>query len=207
MPISEANAALDTILADYQRYHAVLVVVASIFLAAVVLLLIVCWRSLRSARRDPSGRTRRQTWTYASFIVACVLVGLFLAVVIAANISTVVDPQRGFAGVDQSGEALTTWLASGSAAIPADVQELIDARLAWQRPKAIIVTLLLVATVVGSTAIWRRWIAHAYRSRAANAALLLSGVATAVLAVLLMLMVMGNVQASMAPVALTLVFG
>ena len=207
MSASGANAALDTILADYQRYHVVLVVVASIFLAAVMLLLVVCWRSLRAARRDPTGRTRRVAWAYASFIVACGLVGLFLAVVIAANISTVLDPQRGFAGVDQSGEALTSWVASGSAAIPADVQELIDARLAWQRPKAIIVTLLLVATVVGSVAIWRRWISHAYASRGANVALLASGVLTVAIALLLMLMVMGNVQASMAPIALTLVYG
>ncbi len=37
--------------------------------------------------------------------------------------------------------------------------------------------------------------------------LLGSGLATAGMAVLLMLMVMGNVQASMAPIAITLAFG
>jgi hypothetical protein len=204
---SPSNAALDVILADYQRYHAVLVIVAGVFLAAVVVLLIACWRSLRAARRSPAGPTRRESWTYATFIVASVVVALFLVLVIVANLSNVMDPQAGFAGVDQSGPAMASWLASGNPSVPAEVQERIDARLAWQRPKAIIVTLLLTVTVVASVAVWRRWIARTYASRGANAALFGAGVLTASLALLLMLMVMGNVQASLAPVALTLAFG
>jgi hypothetical protein len=207
MPGSGSNAALDAILADYQRYHAVLVVVASILLVAVGALVVLCWRGLRAAGRSTDGRTRRQTWTYAAFITGGILVGLFLALVLVANLSTVISPERGFAGVDQSGEAFTAWVASGSASIPDAVQERVDARLAWQRPKAVIVTLLLLITVLGSVAIWRRWLRHAYASRGANALLLASGTITVVIALLLMLMVMGNVQASLAPVAITLVYG
>ena len=207
MPSSGSNAALEVILADYQRYHAVLVVVAGVFLVAVVVLVVLCWRGLRAARRAPGGRTRRQTWTYAAFIAGGILVALFLALVLVANLSTAISPERGFAGVDQSGEALTAWLASGSPSIPNAVQEQVDARLAWQRPKAIIVTILLVITVIGSVAIWRRWLRHTYTSRGANALLLASGLVTVVIALLLMLMVMGNVQASLAPVAITLVMG
>ena len=207
MPSSGSNAALDAILADYQRYHAVLVVVAGVFLAAVVILVVLCWRSLRAAGRSTGGRTRRQTWTYTAFITGGILVGLFLALVLVANLSTVINPERGFAGVDQSGEAFTAWVASGSSSIPRAVQEQIDARLAWQRPKAIIVTILLVITVLGSVAIWRRWLHRTYPSRGANALLLASGLVTVAIALLLMLMVMGNVQASLAPVAITLVLG
>ncbi len=174
---------------------------------AIVVLVVVCWRGMRAARRSAAGRTRRQTWTYAAFITGGILVGLFLALVLVANLSTVISPERGFAGVDQSGEALTAWLASGSPSIPSAVQEQVDARLAWQRPKAIIVTILLVITVLGSVAIWRRWLRHTYASRGANALLLASGLVTVVIALLLMLMVMGNVQASLAPVAITLVLG
>jgi hypothetical protein len=207
MPARGANAALDTILADYQRYHAVLVVLASIFLAAILILLVGCWRSFRAAGRSPSGRTRRQTWTYGLFMVSSILLGLFLLLVMAANVSTVINPQSGFAGVDQSGKAIAAWLTSGSPSVPADVQAAVDDRLAWQRPKAIVTSILLVLVVVSSVAIWRRWIAHSSSSRGANVLLLTSGVVTAGLAVLLMLMVMGNVQASMAPIAITLVFG
>jgi hypothetical protein len=204
---SQANQALETILADYRLYHAVLVVVSAIFVLALTVLAVACVRALRAARRSPTGATRRQAWTYRLFIVASILLGLFLLLVLAANISTVINPEAGFAGVDQSGKAIAAWLASGSPTVPAGVQEAVDDRLGWQRPKAIIVSILLVLVVVGSIAIWRRWIARTSPSRGVNLMLLASGVVTAGMAVLLMLMVMGNVQASMAPIAITLVFG
>jgi hypothetical protein len=201
------NPALETILADYRQYHAVLVVVAAIFVIALVVLVVACVRSLRSARRSPTGATRRQIWTYRLFIISSILLGLFLLLVMAANLSTVIDPEAGFAGVDQSGKALSAWLASGSPSVPAGVQAAVDDRLAWQRPKAIVVSILLVLVVVGAVAIWRRWIAGTSPSRGVNVLLLASGIITTGIAVLLMLMVMGNVQASMAPIAITLVLG
>lgn len=207
MSTSAANPALEVILADYQRFHAVLVVVATVFLLAVAALLVVCVRSLRTARRSPGGATRRQVWTYRAFMAGTILVALFLLLVIVANVSTVLDPERGFAGVDQSGRLLNGWLSSGSPSIPVEVQERVDARLAWQRPKAIIVTILLVAVVAAAVWIWRRWISRAYSSRPVNALLFLAGTLSTGAALLLMLMVMGNVQAVLAPTAMTLVLG
>lgn len=207
MDASQENQALETILADYRLYHAVLVVVAAIFVVALIVLVVACVRSLRVARRSPAGATRRQVWTYGLFIVSSILLGLFLLLVIAANVSTVINPEAGFAGVDQSGKAISAWLASGSPSVPSGVQAAVDDRLAWQRPKAIVVSILLVLVAVGSIAIWRRWIARTSPSRGVNVLLLASGVVTAGMAVLLMLMVMGNVQASTAPIAITLVFG
>lgn len=207
MSTSAANPALEVILADYQRFHAVLVVVATVFLLAVAALLVVCVRSLRTARRSPGGATRRQVWTYRAFMAGTILVALFLLLVIVANVSTVLDPERGFAGVDQSGRLLNGWLSSGSPVIPVEVQERVDARLAWQRPKAIIVTILLVAVVAAAVWIWRRWISRAYSSRPVNALLFLAGTLSTGAALLLMLMVMGNVQAVLAPTAMTLVLG
>lgn len=207
MPTSGGNAALEVILADYQRYHAVLAVLAGAFLLVVLVITVRCWGALRSARRSPAGATRRQLWTYTGFIVLGTGLALFLAVVLAANISTAISPDRGFAGIDQSGASFTAWVASGDPAIPGDVQEQIDARLAWQRPKAVITSILLVLAVVTSVTCWRRWIRHDRTSRPADAGLLVGGLATTGLAMLLMLMVMGNVQASLAPIAITLVYG
>jgi hypothetical protein len=207
MDASQANPALQTIVADYRLYHAVLVIAAAIFVIALLVLVVACVRALRKARRTPDGATRRETWTFGLFIVSSILLLLFLLLVMAANVSTVMNPEAGFAGVDQSGKAISDWLASGNPSVPADVQAAVDDRLAWQRPKAIVVSLLLVVVVAASIAIWRRWIARSSNSRAGNVLLLGSGLATAGVAVLLMLMVMGNVQASIAPVAITLTFG
>jgi len=207
MPTDQANPALATILADYQRYHLVLVIVGTVLLLAVVGLVITCVRRLRAARHSSSGSTRRQTWTYRAFIAGAIAVGLFLALVVAANLSTVLDPARGFAGVEIHRQAFTDWISSGMPTIPDEVQRRVDARLSWQRPKAIIVTLLLIVVVTASAWIWRRWINRTFASRLSNAALLVSGVGTVVIALVLMLMVMGNVQAAIAPVAMTLAFG
>ena len=207
MDASQVNPALETILADYRLYHAVLVMVTAIFVIALTVLVVVCVRALRRARRSPAGATRRQAWTYGLFIASSIVLGLFLLLVMAANVSTVINPEAGFAGVDQSGKAISGWLASGSPSVPAGVQAAVDDRLAWQRPKAIVVSILLVVVVAGSIAIWRRWIARSSPSRGANVLLLAAGLVTVGTAVLLMLMVMGNVQASMAPIAITLVYG
>ena len=207
MPSRTANEALEVILADYQRYHAVLVVLAGIFLAAAVVLVVVCWRALRAARRSPGGASRRQRWTYGSFAATGVLVSLFLLLIIAANLSNVIDPQAGFAGVDQSRGAIAAWLASGSPTVPTEVQDAISARLAWQRPKAVIVMVLLVAAATASVIIWRRFVERRSSSRSGSLLLFSSGVVTAGFSLLLMLMVMGNVQAIMVPMPLTLAYG
>ncbi len=207
MPADPRNPAFVTILADYQRFHLALVITGLVFLLALAILILGCWRQLRSARQSTSRATRRQTWTYLVFIAGGIIVCLFLALVVAANISTVLDPTRGFAGVEIHRHAFTDWLASGTSGVPAEVRSLVDARLAWQRPKAIIVTALLIVTAFASLWIWHRWINRTFSSRIANVLLVMSGTATVMMALILMLMVMGNVQATIAPVAMTLAFG
>ena len=207
MSASSSNAALDTILADYQRYHLVLVIVSSLLLMCLAVLMVICWRQFRSTRRAVTGASRRQTVTYLAFIILGMIVALFLALIAFANLTTVLDTARGFADVGLHSQAFTDWVASGSASIPPEVQRLVDARLSWQRPKAIIVTLMLIATIPMSLWIWRRWVNRTFASRLANASLLLAGSGLAVVSLLLMLMVMGNTQAAIAPVAMTLIFG
>ncbi len=202
-----SNPAVEAILADYQRYHLVLVIVSSLLLLGVATLIVLCWRRLRAARRSAAGASRRQNWTLLAFIVGGILVALFLGLIDLANFSTVLDPAHGFAGVKMHSEGYSNWVASGSASIPAEVQRLVDARLSWQRPKAIIVTVLLITAVAASAWIWRKWITRAYASRLANAGLFASGLTFAAVSLLLMLMVMGNTQAAFAPIAMSLAFG
>ncbi len=207
MPANSSNAALSTILADYQRYHFVLVIVSTLLLLALMFLIVICWRQFRFARRSEAGASRRQTWTYLAFIVVGILVGLFLILIAFANLTTALDPARGFADVGIKSQLFTDWVASGNSSIPSEVQRLVDARLSWQRPKAIVVTVLLIAAIPASLWIWRRWVSRTFSSRIANASLLVSGVGLAIVSLLLMLMVMGNSQAAIAPLAMTLAFG
>jgi hypothetical protein len=72
--------------------------------------------------------------------------GLLMAVVSWGNVTSVVNPQQTLSGTTLSriGE---TWLQSGRAQISPLLQHAIDERLAWQRPKAVICSVLLVAFV------------------------------------------------------------
>jgi len=217
------NAALDAVIADYARYHLALAVVGGLLTAA--LLVVVVW-SVRRARRVPPREGRR--WTLER--VALVLLALgggalaaMLAVVVAANIGTAAAPARGFEGAVASlggaasgghraevHGAYADWLRSGSAAMPDDVARAVAGRLDWQAPKAALTSLLLVLACAATAALLRRTVRVSRRSRPslARSAGLLAGLAgSALVCTVLMLMVMGNSQAALAPVAITMFYG
>lgn len=220
----DSNPALTALLRDYTAYHVVLVVVGGLFLVALTWLSATMWRRWWRSRRTASGATGFERRTYASFGLLSAVVALFLALVVAANVSNALDPRDGFAGalgllgVPKAGtsvaelqDAFTTWLTAGDDEVPSRVTEAIDERLSWQRPKAIITTVLLVGGVVLSAATWRSLVR---RSRARPGrrplrewGLSCVGVLSVVVCLLLMLMVMGNTQGSLAPLSLTLFFG
>jgi hypothetical protein len=210
--VMETNPAYERLLQDYSDYHLALVVVGGVFMLALLALAVVSWVRFR---RAPRGFERR---THLVFALGSTGVGLLLALVVAANLSNVLNPTQGLAGtIGTPGDlkpaasaeltrSLTAWVRSGSADVPPLIQGEVDARLAWQEPKAVISTLLLVAFVAVSIHLWRGAIA---RSRAGHRVLgrALAGSATVLASFVLILMVMGNTQASYAPIVMTLMFG
>lgn len=203
---TESNPALNALLADYVRYHVVFIVVGGLFLVGFVILTVVALRGFRA-----SDKATAQRRTYLGFVIVSLLIALMLALLIAANLSSVLDPRQGFAGAIgllsaprpqtvQLQQAFITWLESGSAQVPAIVQAAVDDRLAWQGPRAIICTILLVAFVVLCAVSWRAFL------RNPRAGSLVAGLLTAFVSLLLMLMVIGNTQGALAPLALTLFY-
>lgn len=94
----ESNPAFDRLLSDYTTYHLVLVVVGGLFLLAIGLFSIVAWtRFTRAPRRGGRKWTFERT-TYFWFATCSTLIGLTMAVIVAANVSTVLEPRQGFAG-------------------------------------------------------------------------------------------------------------
>ena len=217
-----SNPALNRLLDDYTSFHLVLVPVGSLFMLGFVALTVVSWRGFRRATTRTSSRRRtfeKRTWLSLTGLGG-ILVTLS-AVVIAANVSNVLDPRRGFAGsIGMIGTAragtptaslhqsFTMWLQSDSSATPPLVQRAIDDRLAWQQPKALISTVLFFVCVWLCVRIWRALIIKSRLSepernlRTVGLSFARWGLVAA--SFLLMLMVIGNTQASLAPLALTL---
>jgi hypothetical protein len=221
---TESNPALNVLLADYTRYHVVLVLVGGLFLLILVALSVLFWRRFRRAQRTPARRWAFERKTYFAFGLLSVVVAIFLALVVAANVSTVLSPREGFKGsigmIDTSragaedgalNQSFNGWLRSGSTDMPSLIQGEIDDRLSWQRPKAVLCTVLLLGFAGLSALIWRTLIRRfrmpEARWRLRDGTLLVLGLFTVALCLLLMLMVMGNTQGSLAPISLTLFFG
>jgi hypothetical protein len=147
-----------------------------------------------------------------------------MALIVVANTSTVLNPQQGFSGVVgmlgtspadeqkvQLHQSFNIWLQSGSTHIPALIHSKIIDRLAWQLPKAIICSALLILFIMVSVYIWGTLIkqskVHEMTWKLKEKMLLFSGVASVAGCFLLMLMVIGNMQGVFAPLSLTLLYG
>ncbi len=221
---STSNPALDRLLDDYAAAHATLAVMGGCFLLGLLLLTAFCWRQRRRSRAGGAGTRSFEYRTYGRLGLVSLVASALLAVVVAANLGNALDSRPGFAGVatslgspPASGSRaevqleFSMWLASGDPATPPPIEERIDDRLAWQVPKAIItgVLLALMAAVGGRT--WRGLLRasripdrpRAARDRAQRAI----AFGSVPVCLVLMLMVMGNTQASVAPLTMTMLFG
>ncbi len=221
---SGTNPAFDVVLRDYAWFHMVLALLAAAFLFVAAAIAVMAWRGFRRAKgSDRQGRTFRRLTHLAALVVSGGL-ALVLGLLVAANVTTALEPREGFKGSigmigtpaagTRAGElhqAFDDWLRSGDPHMPRTVQHAVDDRLAWQRPKAVICTVLLIVVAALAVRIWRSLLRRTsepgHRWRAGDLARLGAGLGSVLAAVLLMLMVMGNTQASLAPVAMTLFFG
>lgn len=221
---STSNPALNRLLDDYATYHATLVVVAGCFLLALLLFTGWCWKRYRSMRASGIGSRTFERRSYARLGLLSLAVSALLAVVVAANLGNALDARQGLSGVATSlgsppagsskadlQEEFSTWLQSGDAARPAAIEDRIDDRLAWQRPKAIITGVLLVMIAGFGVRAWRGLLRLSrVRARpwpARDRARLAMAIGSVPVCLLLMLMVIANTQASVAPLTMTMLFG
>jgi hypothetical protein len=125
-------------------------------------------------------------------------------------VTSVVNPRQTLSGTTLSrlGER---WLQSGRAQLSPLLQHAIDERLAWQRPKAVITSILLVAFVTLTVLLWRTLIRQSVTGRPfrklSRRLMLCAGVLSAISCLLLMLMVIGNTEGALAPLFLTALYG
>jgi uncharacterized membrane protein YeiB len=184
---TRSNPALQALVHDCAKFHAVLAVLAGLATVGFVLLSVFAWRRSRA------------------FAIATAVLGLFMAVLFYANASNALNPRHDVAttipvlratrpGTEAAGvqQATNRWLLSGSATKPRLLQDKIDERLSWQRPKAIITSLLFFAFAGLCIRLRRRRI--------------VAGLAM-VCTLVLLVMAMANTEAAVAPMFLTVLYG
>lgn len=221
---SRSNPAMNTLINDYTTYHLVLVVVGGFFVLIFLLLSLFFWTHLkRTPQAAPHQWTIEKKISFSLGAVSTVA-GLLIALIVAVNAITVLNPLPGFSSLvdslgtpkagtqmDKRYQAFNTWLQSGSTHIPSLIQSKIDERLAWQRPKAMVSSVLLVVFGALSTYLWRTLLKKSQVRESTwglkERTLLVSGAATITFSLLLVVIVVANMQGAIAPLALTLAFG
>jgi heme/copper-type cytochrome/quinol oxidase subunit 2 len=202
----------------------VFLIVGGLFTLILLTLSILFWTRYKKTPKTATSEWTFEKKTYFSFSLLTTIVGLFMALIVGANTSTVLNPQQGFSkavgmlGTSQSGthmdqlhQSLNIWLQSGNTHVPVLVQSKINDRLVWQLPKAIICSALLALFVMVSVYIWgmliRQSKMHETKRKLKEKMMLFSGVVSVAFCLLLMLMVIGNMQGVFAPLLLTLLYG
>jgi hypothetical protein len=211
-----SNPAVKALVDDYVRFHWVLVflgaLVTLVCLGASLWLLRSYWKHRRVD--TPGGRFSKKV--SLSFSVSFGAVGCLFGLLILVNAGTALNPLPGFSSLvatstvrtdSEVGRSLTDWVQSGSSDTPSAVAKKVDDRLAWQRPKAIICSLLLVVFGSLTVAVWKALRRNARRfqswNRTKSRTFLVAGVGGACVSFLLLVMAIANTQASVAPLTIS----
>ncbi|OUC16491.1 MAG: hypothetical protein B0A82_01055 [Alkalinema sp. CACIAM 70d] len=217
-----SNLAYNTLLNDYIKYHAVFFIEGSIFTILLAVLSVHFWWRFKKLRDIEARNWTFEKKVYFCFGLLSTIVALGMLVIVLANLSSLFNPQEGFAqlipdlstqkvGIQKAVlyQAVNTWVQSGSAPIPTVLQNEVQNRLLWQRPKAIVCSLFLAIFAMFTAYLWQELISlRASNSiwRLKEKALLTMGIIALPVTLLLMVMALANTQASFAPITLTLLF-
>jgi magnesium-transporting ATPase (P-type) len=216
----QSNPAMNALVSDYAKYHAVFVVAASVALWALLAMSAFFWARSRKLLRTGVSGERFERRVFRAFAFLCSLVSLVLMLLIAANAPHAFSPASGLHGFSllaappedsAVGRSLLEWIESDTVRPPPLIVQKIHDRLSWQAPKAITCGVLLILFVALSVRIWSSLIKWKKRMgttelnrRLAEKLLLIAGTFTVVLSLLMLIMFIANTQASLAPLAISI---
>lgn len=181
-------------------------------------LCVFAWIKAKRAPRTGIGKRTFEKRTYLAFAVFTTVISLAFAVGLVANVTAVLNPWPGFNSLvaslatPQPGaqtaklfSATNTWIQSGSAHMPAAVHVAVQHRPSWQRPRAIVYTILMVALALVSVRIWKHLIARSTppQRHIRERVLVLTGIGAVVATLLFTVLAVSNMRGTIAPLAIT----
>lgn len=220
---SNLSPSFSLLLNDYSNYHTILVILGGIFTAIFLHMTVLAWKRFRSTHKQ-NPRWSFETKVSASFAALGTVLNLLMGLLVAANASNALHPRAGLslmgdtlgrpAPHSQMGhlhQAYSMWLQSNSPQMPALIQEKIAERLAWQQPKAVLCGVLLAVLVTIGVRLWHGLLVKSrlglLKWTLPNRAKLAAGIALIPATLLLMVMFIGNTQATFAPITITMLYG
>ena len=213
----QTNPAIRTLVHDYTKYHAVLVITGGIVLLVSLVLTVYFWLRFKKVAKIRKFKWPFEKKVYFALGSVLTIFCLFFALVWVANLSTALKPLPGLTTLASytavpsdsvSGKALINWVESGSKTFPPALKAKVQDRIEWQRPKAIICGILLVVFIIGTIRVWDYLITKSRDSDSEwtikDRVLILGGSATFVCCLLLAIMVVANTQGAIGPITISL---
>lgn len=214
------NPAYKFLLNDYAKYHFVMVILGGIsaitltFLAGYQFHLLRKEGNLAARMKEVSGKANLYLGAYSGFLA------LAFGLIVIGNLGNAMSPKSGFRnsleilGNPVAGsktfllqENFREWIESEKTSIPAYLNYVVEERLSWQIPKAVISFLLLAILIYISMRLWAKLIHNSYSlSKRRTAALFALGILLSLICTLFLVMAIANTQGSIAPIALSLFF-
>ncbi|NEW08984.1 hypothetical protein GK047_23605 [Paenibacillus sp. SYP-B3998] len=216
---SQSNPAVNVLISDYAKYHAVLVIVGGCLVLLFALLSIIFWTKFKRSPKISKLKWGFERKAYFSFGLLSSSVALLMILIVVANLTNVLNPLHGFSLLnvsfkisngatykDELRYAFNEWIQSGNENIPSILQEKINKRIEFHTTKAIVCGILLILFVGLSVYIWNALVKRAKSNdskwRFKEKAYFVFGIATVVLSLLMMVIVVANMQGAFAPITL-----
>ena len=217
---SRSNPAFNELFSDYRDYHVVLLGFGGLVELVVVSFCVFAWIKAGRAPRTEKGRRSFEGRAYLAFALSTTVIGLAFALGLAVNVTTVLNPWPGFTSIvtslvsPQPGgqtaelfDATNAWIQSGSADKPAAIHAAVEQRLSWQRPRAIVCTILMVIFALISVRLWRHLIQRSRhrttQRRFRERVLAFIGTVTVVVTLLFTVLAVSNMRGAIAPVSIS----
>ncbi|QHT63240.1 hypothetical protein GXP70_26950 [Paenibacillus lycopersici] len=219
---SKSNAAVNEIIHDYTKFHAVLVIVGGGFFLLFAWLSLLFWTAFGRSPKIGHARWSFASKTYFSFGLLSSSVALIIMLIAIVNLTTTLHPLHGFSFVvdsleltdgatykDELKNAVNDWVQSGHSALPPILQERIDSRIEFHTTKAIGSGLLLILSAGLSLYLWRALVRRANSNDSTwglkEKAYFTLGHATVALSLLMVVIVAANIQGALAPMTIFIV--
>jgi hypothetical protein len=214
------NPAFNYLLNDYAKYHYVMVILGGLSCIALAILSISQFNRLRISGSFTSHL--KTTRGIASLFLSSLsgILAISLGLILIGNLGNALNPRAGFKNsLDMLGnpspgtqaaqlqQSYVNWIQSEKSTVPNYVTQVINERISWQLPKALICSLLLVVFVYLSKLVWKQLLRENAGIKGRHAqGLFVAGIFLSFITLLLLIMSIANAQGSIAPVSLSLFF-
>ncbi|MEC0172049.1 hypothetical protein [Paenibacillus graminis] len=219
---SQSNPAVNALISDYAKFHAVLAVAGGCMVLLFAWLSIIFWTKFKRSPKLSKLKWGFERKTYFFFGLLSSGVALFMILIVAANLTNTLNPLHGFSLIDFSFKtsygttykdelryAFNEWIQSGNENIPTIIQDRFNKRIEFHTTKAIVSGILLILFAGLSVYIWSALVRRAKSNdsnwRFKEKACFVFGNATVVLTLLMIVIVMANTQAAFAPKTLSMI--